>query len=385
MHKVVKAALAIGTSLGLVLGISGCADKSNMIPPKDLVQFQQTESMQYLWRQNIGNGVSDQYLVLSPAISQDILYTASVNGEVNAISANTGKRLWEVSVNDSLSATPGVGENAIYVGSIYGKLYALSKKDGQMLWKVNLPASLYAQPQYADGKIVLHLHNGEILALDAKNGKELWSHTATLPSIILTGNSAPLINNGTVYVGLDTGEIWALNLDTGKRLWERPIALPTGGSEVSRMIDIEGRPLINNGNLYAATFQGKVAAINLVNASLLWQKPVSTYNAMAIGDNMLLASTYKDYLNAYNLNSGEVIWSQKDLEGRQISAPVVIDDKWILVSDFEGYVHLFDIKTGKYAARLNLGGDGIRSQAVTLGNMVYLQTNDGYLYAVKVG
>ncbi|MCF6765433.1 outer membrane protein assembly factor BamB [Thiotrichales bacterium 19S3-7] len=385
MQKVIKKVLLAGFSLSIVLGISACADKSNMIPPKPLVEFKQTQSLEKLWRVNIGDGTDEQYYVFAPVLSKGIVYTVSSDGEVNAINATTGKRLWDTSLPETLGATPGVGDNKVFVGSISGVLYALSQKDGHIMWKVPLASSLYAQPVYDDGIVVVHLHNGEIAAFNAADGKLVWKHTANLPEIILVGNSAPLINNGVVYIGLDNGEVWAMELKTGKRLWERPVALPTGGSIVARMIDIEGAPLIDNNVLYAATFQGRVAAINLENASLIWSRPISTYVSLAISDNQLLASTYKGYLNAYGLSDGNVLWSQKDLEGRQISAPAIINGQYVAVGDFEGYLHIFDLKTGKYAARYDVGGDGIRAEPVTVLNRIYVQTNNGYLYAFKLG
>ncbi|MCF6775030.1 outer membrane protein assembly factor BamB [Thiotrichales bacterium 19X7-9] len=385
MQKVFKKVLLASLSLGFVLGLSACADKSNMIPSKPLVEFKQTQSLQKLWRVNIGDGTDDQYYIFAPVLSKGIIYTVSSDGEVNAINANTGRRLWDVSVPETLGATPGFGDDMVFVGSVSGKLYALSQKDGRILWKVQLSSSLYAQPVYDDGIVVVHLHNGEIAAYDAKNGKLIWKYSANLPEIILVGNSAPLIDNGVVYTGLDNGEVWAVELKSGKRLWERPVALPTGGSIVARMVDIEGAPLIQDNILYAATFQGRVAAINLENASLVWSKPISTYVSLAISDDQLFASTDKGYLNAYNLSNGTVLWSQKDLEGRQISAPAVVNDQYVTVGDFEGYLHVFNLKTGKYAARYDVGGDGIRAEPVTVLNRIYVQTNSGYLYAFKLG
>ncbi|MCF6767084.1 outer membrane protein assembly factor BamB [Thiotrichales bacterium 19S11-10] len=384
MQTIIKKALFGVVGLGVILGVSSCADKSNMIPPKPLVDFQQTQSIDYLWRTGVGNGTNEQYFSFAPTISRGVIYTVSSNGDVNAVNSTTGRRLWRESLSETLGSTPGVSGDKVFVGSITGQLYALSKIDGKTLWKAKLSSSLYAKPVYSDGIVVVHLHNGEIAALSADDGKLLWQHTSNLPELILTGNSAPLISDGKVYVGLDIGEVWALDLKSGKRLWERPIALPQGASAVTRMIDIEGTPLLSDGVLYAATFQGRLAAINIENASLLWSKKISTYTDLAISNDMLFASTEKGYLNAYSLDSGALLWSQKDLEGRQISAPVVVNNRYVAVGDFEGYLHVFGLKSGKYVARYNVGGDGVRAEPQSVANKVYLQTNNGYLYALKI-
>lgn len=384
MQKITKKILLASLSIGVALGLSGCADKSNMIPPKPLVEFKQTTSLDVLWRVNVGDGTDEQYFTFAPTVSEGAIYTVSADGVVNAVNAVTGNRLWKVSLPETLGSTPGVSNTMVFVGSITGKLYALSKSDGHIVWQTQIASSLYAKPVYADGIVVVHLHNGQIAAYQADTGKLLWQHSASLPEIILIGNSAPLIANGVVYIGLDNGEVWAMSLKDGKRLWEIPIALPMGGSLVTRMIDIEGAPLLSNGVVYAATFQGRVAAIKADGKDILWSKPISTYVSLAMSGHKLLASTDKSYLNAYDLSNGTVIWSQKDLEGRQISAPAVIDNQFVAVGDFEGYLHVFNLATGQYVARYNLGGDGIRAEPVVILNHIYVQTNNGYLYALKL-
>ena len=59
--------------------------------------------------------------------------------------------------------------------------------------------------------------------------------------------------------------------------------------------------------------------------------------------------------------------------------------KYVVVGDFQGYVHFFNREDGAIAARLSTDGDPISAAPVPVGpgNLV-VQTREGHLYAITV-
>lgn len=75
------------------------------------------------------------------ASTNNIIYVASENDSVYALSASTGKVLWSYATEGAVESTPSVVNGIVYVGSDDGYVYALEaaggtgKSAGSLLWK----------------------------------------------------------------------------------------------------------------------------------------------------------------------------------------------------------------------------------------------------------
>jgi outer membrane protein assembly factor BamB len=59
--------------------------------------------------------------------------------------------------------------------------------------------------------------------------------------------------------------------------------------------------------------------------------------------------------------------------------------KYLVVGDFEGYLHFFDREDGSIAARLSTDGGPINAPPIPVGpGNLLVQTREGHLYAITV-
>ena len=88
--------------LALVL-FSGCSaikeitggGVDNTVPPTPLVEFQTLVEIIQLWSKDTGKGSTKQYLKLTPSHIQGKVFVADIRGNLSAIDASSGNRLWE--------------------------------------------------------------------------------------------------------------------------------------------------------------------------------------------------------------------------------------------------------------------------------------------------
>ncbi len=57
---------------------------------------------------------------------------------------------------------------------------------------------------------------------------------------------------------------------------------------------------------------------------------------------------------------------------------------WLIVGDYQGYVHVLNLDDGSFAARLETDGSPVFAPPVPLGDNIVVQTRSGGLYAVAV-
>ena len=372
----------ISTAIAVLL-LAGCAT-DNTPPPTPLasnlpMRFTPT----ILWSTHATEGADGQFISLAPAISKNLIVTAGNRGDVVALDRSSGDKLWSVNFDAAFTSTPAIHNNTVYVGTLKGKLYAINLDNGKLRWRVQLPSSVFAKPVIDANTIVVHAHNDDVLAFNATSGKVMWHKPGSPPSLMLQGDSAPIIEGNTAFVGLSTGFLEAINLTTGKIKWDRPVSLPTGSSEVANIISISGQPAIKTPFIYAVSYQGNVAALNMDNGKSLWQHPLSSYKPIFATNDKLLISSADSKVYALDRETGKVLWVQKKLAYRFLSAPVLIG-KNVVVADLAGYLHFLSIQDGHLTSRIKVASKGIRAKPIVRGNTIYVNTNDGHIVAIKV-
>ncbi len=73
-----------------------------------------------LWRFKTGSSVWS-----SPAVSNGFVYVGSLDGNLYAIDALTGKEKWQFRTRGVVDSSPAVSNGVVYVGSYSNNLYAI--------------------------------------------------------------------------------------------------------------------------------------------------------------------------------------------------------------------------------------------------------------------
>jgi outer membrane protein assembly factor BamB len=149
----------------------------------------------------------------SPAVSDGIVYVGSVGGNVYALNATTGAKIWNYYTNPSrlygggyfygVQASPAVADGVVYVGTVDGNMYALNASTGRQIWEVNAFLVL-SSAAISDGVVYVAGHSW-IYALSTTTGSQIWNFTTQ--NVI---NSSPAIVDGVVYISSEDGNFYAI-------------------------------------------------------------------------------------------------------------------------------------------------------------------------------
>ncbi len=377
--------LAMALSLAGCSTISGWFDSDDDDPtaPVDLVKIEQTVKIKKLWSAGIGDGQGDGLYRLQPVISRDVIYAASAEGMVRAFERAKGKSLWKVDLDTPLSGGVGVYENALLLGSSEGFVLKLDASSGELLWSTRLRGEVLSPPQ-ANGKVVVaQTYDGKLQGLDFHTGEILWTYDSNVPVLTVRGTSVPILNNGVVYAGFANGRVLAFNAQTGAIGWEVRVAISQGRSEIERIVDVDGTMQLAGKELYAASYQGRVVAIDVASGRKLWQQDVSSFSGVSQGFGNIYVADEDGTLTAYLRNGQGVRWTQTALGYRELSRPTPVSS-YVAVGDFEGYVHLLSQVDGEFVGRVKVDGDGVRADMLSDGNILYVFGNSGKLAVYEI-
>ena len=379
--------LVRAAALLLVLPQSGCgmldvfSSSDDSEPPAELVDFEPTLKIKTLWSTSIGEGSDEQRVNLVPKVYQGRVYAADRAGEVRVLDAASGDEVWSVETDRAISAGPGVGEGVVLLGTSDAEVVALDETNGEQIWRARVSSEVLSVPQIAEGIVVVQTIDGRVAGLDSLNGERRWIYQRSVPVLTLRGTSSPVIDGLQVISGFASGKLVALSLTSGKLLWEVSVTTPSGRSELERMVDLDGDPVVRDGIVYVATFQGDLAAVTADTGVVLWRRDASSFAGMSVDWRYIYLTDVRDSVWAFDPGNGSAVWRQKKLRGRRLSAPAIFDD-YILVGDYEGYLHWLHTEDGRMVARSRPGDARIRVQPKVVLDTVYVYTDEGELTAL---
>lgn len=372
----------------LILGLSaavmvGCSSSKKELPPAELEKFNAEVELDRIWKRNVGVGQGDLYNNLTPALDGLTLYAADAKGRVVALERETGKEKWEVKLKEPLSGAVGAGGGLVLVGTLDGQVVTLDEADGSEKWRAQVSSEVLAAPQTNGDVVVVQTQDDKLVGLDISNGERRWIYESTLPVLTVRGHSEPVVDVRQVFAGLASGKVVALSAETGIPMWEQRVAQPTGRSELERMVDIDGRLLLDDQTLYVVSYQGNVAALDAQSGRPLWQHAASSYVGPGAGFGSVYISEADGTVQALDAGSATELWSTEALARRQLTAPVAFSN-FVAVGDFEGYLHLLGQTDGRMAGRVRVDGDGLRAAPLTVGDLLFVYGNSGDLAAYKL-
>ncbi len=372
----------------LLVMLAGCStvsgwfgsggDKTGKEPAK-LVEFKQTATFDVRWHHKIGGGGN---YILQPAVTSDAVYAANAKGELFRLDPATGNEVWRVDSGFTISAGVGAGEGSVLVGGGKGQLAAFAS-DGKLLWKTKVSSEVLNIAKIVDGIVVVRTADGRLSGLDVTDGKRLWLYEQAIPPLIVRSHAGVVIERGTVFAGFAAGKLAAISLGSGIVIWETVVSQPRGNTELERISDIISSPALDDEQVCAVAFQGRVACYGLAQGSLLWSRDLSSDKGMTLFHNFLYLTNTNGAVLAMDKSSGSSFWKNEQLLMRQTSAPYAFGDR-LMVGDYEGYLHALSREDGSMAARLKTDGSAIVTAPIELDGGVLVQTRNGGLYSVTL-
>ncbi|NBC47254.1 MAG: outer membrane protein assembly factor BamB [Gammaproteobacteria bacterium] len=365
------------------LGWIGLGRAKDPSPPAELAKASPQEvSVRALWGTRIGKGNDGRALNLRPAVTSNRVYAADASGRIAALDRTDGRRLWERKTDIPFSGGPDVRDDQLVVGSSDGEVLLLSARDGSQRWRAQLDSEVLSVPRFIGDLVVVHTIDDTVYGLEISDGSERWRYGYQAPILTLRGSSSPAAGPDGIIVGVSNGRLVYLDPEQGAPIWEVIVSAPSGRSELERIADIDTDPVIVGNQVYVASYNGDLAAIDIASGTVLWRRELSAHAGLAADEAGLYITDSHDNLWAASPTDGAGRWKQDALLNRNLTAPALVGDA-LVVGDLEGYVHWISRRDGRLIGRERVTKAAAASTPVVSGNTVYLQFDNGTLAALR--
>src|SRR6266568_2724517 len=244
--------------------------------------------------------------------------------------------LWYRSLGTPLLNPPIIGNGRVYLLAADGYLHVLDTESGEEQWRIPVGGELTSSGlALAHGMIYLALAGHFIAALDANNGQERWRFDT-----VGVVRAAPLVVGRVLLVASGANSLWCLDALTGEQYW---------------------------------VFHSEDALMQF------W--PTRTPPVVA-GGLVYVALGASSEFNALDLRTGRKVW-EVSLPERVTGGPVFNEvQRLVYLVTWSGRVVAFAARSGKILWDVHLPAGSESSPALSPGNVLYLGSFDGYLYAL---
>jgi outer membrane protein assembly factor BamB len=370
-----------------LLMLSGCAadappdwaGKDGKMEPAKLVQFGETAKFEVLWNVDIGDQGSE---LIHPALTQDAIYGVSSKGMLTRLDRATGKQVWRIQSDIAVTGGVGSGEGLVIIGSSKGDVLAYDEA-GKLRWKGKVSSEVLSISRVTDGMVMVRSGDGRIVGLNTTDGTRVWIYERSTPALVVRSHAGVAIQRGVAYAGFAGGRLAAINIKDGEVLWEAQVSLPRGNTELERISDITSDPVVNDEQVCAIAFQGRVACFDTAQGSPLWNRDISSDKGMMVLRKYLYLSDTNGSVFALDKITGSTAWKNDQLSMRDVTAPYALGN-FVVVGDFEGYLHGLSLEDGSLAARIKLEGGAIRVAPMEMNGGLLVQTRGGELYSLSI-
>ncbi|MEC7008937.1 MAG: outer membrane protein assembly factor BamB [Pseudomonadota bacterium] len=379
------------TTSVLLLLISGCStfqewfgsEEEDATAPVELERIDTKVKLKKQWSIKIGDGQGDGFYKITPTLVDGVLYVASSDGEVAAISAADGGRLWRVELERPLSGGVGYHDRSLYLGGADGSVLQLSADDGVVEWEAAVSGEVLAAPAVSDDWVIVQTYDGKLLGFQPGADEPAWTFTSDVPILTLRGTSTPILVGDNAIAGFGDGKVVAVDVNSGNVSWESRIGVPQGSSEIDRIVDIDGAMTQQGIELFVASYQGRVAALDSRTGRKLWQQNVSSVTGTHVGFGNVYVADVDGTLSAFLRTGQGVRWQNIELGYRQLSRPTPVSS-YVATVDFDGYLHLLSQVDGQIVGRTKIGGDAARADMIADSGRLFIFADNGQLLAYEL-
>jgi outer membrane protein assembly factor BamB len=348
-------------------------------------------------------------LAAAPVVAKGRIFVIDVFARVHAFDANSGASLWSAQVGDKDDVKGGIslwsGEmtgnkgvlfgggvsvdgDTIYATSGLGDVEAMNAADGKRIWKQRPGGPLRGAPAIGLGNIYVMSQDNQLFALKQADGSLEWTESGASELAGVFGVAAPAVAQGTIVAGFSSGELTAYRYENGRVLWGDALSRTSISTSVSALADIDASPVIDRGRVFAVGKGGRMVSLELVTGQRLWEINVAGISTPWIAGEWLFVITDDARLLCIARATGKVRWvsqlqryrKEKKKTGPVTwTGPVLAGDR-LIVANSEGELVNVSPADGSMQSTVE-DGKGFYLPPIVANNTLYTLDNAGRLTA----
>jgi len=364
------------------------------------------------WRRNFGKKTGNGGFVTAPPVAANgKIYVMDAEATVSALDSRTGAQIWKADLRpkskrdrEGFGGGLALADGKLTVTSGYRFVAQVNADTGAILWRTLTEEPIHAAPTVAGGRVFVVAIDNTLLTFDAATGTVGWTYQALSESARILAASSPAVSGDTVVATFGSGEVVALRAANGNDLWNEALSKASRTNALSEIRDIPGRPVIYQGDVFAVSHSGLLAATDLRTGQARWTLPITGITTPWPTGDVVYVVDKPGRVYCISRETGQIYWV-RDLNDGRIkkgrwdfvtkmgkgakknaakplwSSPILASGKLITVSD-TGELKAINAKSGVVEKTLQLG-QTVLLGPIALNGTLFVVTDEAQLIALR--
>ena len=241
---------------------------------------------------------------VSPVVYENSLVFGSNRFGLISLYPKILREKWKLPVQNGVVSPIEINSNRAFFTGGDGNLYAVSLDTGKEVWNYGLRNPVSSKPTVDGSDLYIVTSDDSLVSLESATGKWQWSYRRrNVSGPTIHGASKPLVMGDAVWVGFADGALVALSRKEGKVLWEKQ--LNTG----KRFGNVNAEFLLLDHRVYVPAYDGALYVLDSKTGTTIWAKEgMGGSKKVTLHDGVVYAPSSTGVLYALDAKSGTELW-----------------------------------------------------------------------------
>jgi eukaryotic-like serine/threonine-protein kinase len=294
-----------------------------------------------------GSSTSAVAIYGTPAFTDELVFIAGYNGEVDAYTLNTLEYRWSFPQKGISNLKPIIGsivvvDNTLYFGCTDGNVYGLDAATGNRRWQFTTGGEIWSTPAIANNTLYIGSFDKKIYAVDIPGQTKKWEFATGASNV-----APPLVTDGMVYAGSLDRTLYAIDENDGSQAWAF-----TGGNW------FWAKPVAYNGVVFAPNLDNHVYGLDARTGEMVFDYNIEEQVAswpLVVGDQVIVATQEG---NVYSLGTNRGSPNQRLLaslpDNVVVTSPLSSSNETIYINGSDNQIHAINATTGQLTQPISL-------------------------------
>ncbi|MFS4439095.1 PQQ-binding-like beta-propeller repeat protein [Paracoccaceae bacterium GXU_MW_L88] len=344
-----------------------------------------------------GRGKTREGEIFQPPVSDgQRIYTKDAASTVRAFTPDGGL-VWSVDVAkfgqrsfDGFGGGLALGGSQLFVTTGMGQLIALDAASGQRLWVQDVDAPIRAAPLVIGDEVVVIARDDMAYGISIAQGRINWQYSAA-PGLSGVGGGASAATDGqTIVLPYSSGQVNAVEARNRQLVWQGAVVGGTRGLARAAYDDITADPVIAGDAVYLGSQAGQIAKLDKATGDRIWTASFGSFSPVVAAGDSVFATTDMAKLIRLDAATGALMW-QADLPRYRVPdkrrdpyvyyGPVLAGGG-LLVAGTDGLLRMFDPSTGQQTSAVQIPG-GAAAAPIVVNGTAWVLSNNGQLLGYR--
>ena len=348
---------------------------------------------QDVFKKNIGDYINKNNDSGSLLVSENFVFFSDEKGRIYKFDINSQKIIWELKIHDSSyndypkNIALFLNGDVLYAADNLGFVYSIDTETGKTIWQQNYGIPFSSHLNFHKGILYVVNQNSRLYAFNPSDGQKIWSFESLSGLIKPSRSSNISLYDNKLLFSNDVGDITAIDLNQQVIIWTKNILSQNNIS--NNLVFKISNILIDKNDVFVSSNSGDLFNFNLDTGEIKWSQKLSSIQNHIITDKFLFVLTENAYVVAFNKFNGSILWSlnlnkysKSIIEGSNVgifSTPInndhfglVLGSGHLYITSASGYIFKISATDGKYILRKKINNELSRAPIIVNNKILIL-------------